>query len=49
MYIKGACKDEQAPFPQLRRCQPRARCRCERGPLVSERQLGGDSELPALL
>jgi hypothetical protein len=21
MYIKGACKDEQAPFPQLRRCR----------------------------
>lgn len=21
MYIKGACKDENAPFPQLRRCQ----------------------------
>jgi len=21
MYIKGACKDEQAPYPQLRRCQ----------------------------
>ena len=21
LYIKGACKDEQAPFPQLRRCR----------------------------
>src|SRR5271156_5178761 len=21
MYIKGACKDEQAPYPQLRRCR----------------------------
>src|SRR5271157_1245958 len=21
MYIKGACKDEEAPFPQLRRCR----------------------------
>ncbi len=21
MYVKGACKDEQAPFPQLRRCR----------------------------
>ena len=21
MYLKGACKDEQAPFPQLRRCR----------------------------
>jgi len=21
MYIKGACKDEKAPFPQLRRCR----------------------------
>ena len=21
MYIKGACKDERAPFPQLRRCR----------------------------
>ena len=24
MYIKGACKDEQAPFPQLRRCRAAA-------------------------
>ena len=24
MYIKGACKDEQAPFPQLRRCRVEA-------------------------
>lgn len=24
MYIKGACKDEQAPFPQLRRCRTAA-------------------------
>jgi hypothetical protein len=21
MYLKGACKDERAPFPQLRRCR----------------------------
>jgi hypothetical protein len=21
MYVKGACKDEQAPYPQLRRCR----------------------------
>jgi len=21
MYLKGACKDESAPFPQLRRCR----------------------------
>src|SRR5262249_9178844 len=21
MYVKGACRDEQAPFPQLRRCR----------------------------
>ena len=42
MYIKGACKDEQAPFPQLRRCRvrsdsagrSRARCGGEREPLV---------------
>jgi len=25
MYIKGACKDEQAPFPQLRRCRVAAK------------------------
>ena len=24
MYIKGACKDEKAPFPQLRRCRAAA-------------------------
>jgi hypothetical protein len=24
MYIKGACQDEQAPYPQLRRCRVRA-------------------------
>jgi hypothetical protein len=24
MYIKGACKDEQAPYPQLRRCRAAA-------------------------
>lgn len=24
MYIKGACKDEEAPFPQLRRCRTAA-------------------------
>jgi hypothetical protein len=24
MYIKGACKDEKAPFPQLRRCRATA-------------------------
>ena len=24
MYIKGACKDEDAPFPQLRRCRSAA-------------------------
>ncbi len=24
MYIKGACKDEDAPFPQLRRCRTEA-------------------------
>jgi hypothetical protein len=24
MYIKGACKDEQAPFPRLRRCRAAA-------------------------
>jgi hypothetical protein len=24
LYIKGACQDEQAPFPQLRRCRVRA-------------------------
>jgi hypothetical protein len=27
MYIKGACKDEQAPFPQLRRCRVAATAR----------------------
>jgi hypothetical protein len=21
LYIKGACKDDEAPFPQLRRCR----------------------------
>jgi hypothetical protein len=25
MYIKGACKDEQAPYPQLRRCRVAAK------------------------
>ena len=53
MYLKGACKDDDAPYPQLRRCRrvgdhprrPRARGRDQRQSLVQKRQLGGDPRL----
>ena len=57
MYIKGACKDEEAPFPQLRRCRTAATelDNPEHGagisvkPLAPERQLGGDSGIRPFL
>ena len=51
LYIKGACRDEDAPFPQLRRCRGVATSLKdpEHGAGVSvnlqERQLGSDARL----
>jgi hypothetical protein len=57
MYIKGACKDEQATYPQLRRCSaaatevddPEHGAGISRRPLVSQCQLGSDPGLRPVL